>query len=173
MRNSYLPAGSRTCALQILTRRKMRKFQYEDKPERAEFGCSQLSALSSCLATEDVSVLNKRTHIDAIQQHCNLGDELQFCYLNSCQRAAVAQFPNTTHKYEIFALLGFNAPQDGTSVQTFRYNLSVPYSRNREDGTERMYRNVGTSHGAQNPKRAHSSSAARRKPQTTRNRKYV
>jgi hypothetical protein len=34
------------------TWRKMRKFHYGDGPESMGFGCSQLSALSSCLATQ-------------------------------------------------------------------------------------------------------------------------
>jgi hypothetical protein len=54
---------------------------------------------------------------------------------------------------EIFAVLGYYAALSGSSVQTFRDNLSVASSRVKmskqnflalEDGTDRLSRNVGT-----------------------------
>ena len=43
------------------------------------------------------------------------------------------------------ALLGYHTARAGTFVQTFRDNLSVPTLgfKNPEDGTDRLYRNVG------------------------------
>jgi len=50
---------------------------------------------------------------------------------------------------EVFAFLGFYAAYDGNSIPTFRYNLSVPFSKVKksdllalENGTNMLSRNV-------------------------------
>ena len=56
--------GSHKCALEILTRWKMCKFRYEDRPERWDVGAANYVHRAVAWQLEDVSVLNKLAHLD-------------------------------------------------------------------------------------------------------------
>jgi hypothetical protein len=90
-------------AREMLTRGKMRKFHNEDGPERSEFGCSQLSALSSCLATRRRECPKQtrtpwRNPVSCYSNTAIRERTAGLWLLNSCQTAAVAQLAKTKHK---------------------------------------------------------------------------
>jgi len=70
MRNSYLPPGSRVCAPEILTWRKMPKFTAKITQRVRISGGANYLHRAVAKQPDDVRVLNKRTHLDAIH-YCN------------------------------------------------------------------------------------------------------